>query len=371
MERPTRRPPSMQAPPRIPAVGDRSQNPDAWPPQEDSGWIRRTVLSAVFVALILGLVGVFVLLPRWAQNNEGLLAVTGTAAPRDNPAPDPPAAEFSKIPSQGIADRPPEATPRPSAAAPPTPIPSARAREPRVAAPPAVDDGFTRAMTEGLEALELERWTAAREAFEGADRIRPGAPEVKDGLTRANAGLRREAIESNIQRAARFEAAEAWREADNAYSKILEIEPAAALAREGRDRAAARAGLDDRLEFHLQNPTRLSSLSVLESAGSTLAQARAITPRGPRLENQITRLEQLIATASGPVPVVLESDNLTEVVVFRVGELGTFTRRQLSLRPGVYTIVGSRLGFRDVRLRLEVKPGTPAAPLMVRCTEAL
>jgi hypothetical protein len=69
--------------------------------------------------------------------------------------------------------------------------------------------------------------------------------------------------------------------------------------------------------------------------------------------------------------VVLESDAATEVMVYRVGRLGTFTRHELKLKPGTYTVVGSRPGYRDVRLQLVVTPGPPPMPLVIRCTESL
>jgi hypothetical protein len=42
--------------------------------------------------------------------------------------------------------------------------------------------------------------------------------------------------------------------------------------------------------------------------------------------------------------------------VYRIGKLGRFAERELSLRPGTYILVGSRDGYRDERLELLVKP---------------
>jgi len=67
----------------------------------------------------------------------------------------------------------------------------------------------------------------------------------------------------------------------------------------------------------------------------------------------------------------LVSDNLTEVTVYRVGRLGRFSQRVLNLRPGTYTVVGSRPGYRDVRRRLMVSPNQSSKPLEVRCEEAI
>ncbi len=82
-------------------------------------------------------------------------------------------------------------------------------------------------------------------------------------------------------------------------------------------------------------------------------------------------LEKALADARTPVAVVIESDGLTEVAVSRVGRLGTLTRRTVDLRPGEYTVTGSRRGYRDVRRRLTVSAGTIVPPVVVRCEEAL
>ena len=82
---------------------------------------------------------------------------------------------------------------------------------------------------------------------------------------------------------------------------------------------------------------------------------------GPRLRAQVAALEKALAEARTPVAVVIESDGHTEVALSRVGRLGTLTRRTLELRPGEYTVVGSRRGYRDVRRRFTVGPGAATA----------
>ena len=82
-------------------------------------------------------------------------------------------------------------------------------------------------------------------------------------------------------------------------------------------------------------------------------------------------LEELIAKASTQVQVVLESDNLTDVMVYKTGRLGKFTHRELGLRPGTYTVVGTRRGYKDVRRQLVVQVGAEPKPLEVRCEEKI
>ena len=110
---------------------------------------------------------------------------------------------------------------------------------------------------------------------------------------------------------------------------------------------------------------------MLERAEQALSVARATEPAGPMLRRQIESLAERIAVATTPIRVELVSDNLTEVTVYRVGRLGRFSQQVLDLRPGTYTVVGSRAGYRDVRRRLTVDPNRTSKPLDVRCEEKI
>ena len=69
--------------------------------------------------------------------------------------------------------------------------------------------------------------------------------------------------------------------------------------------------------------------------------------------------------------VTLRSDGQTSVVVYKVARLGQFEEQRLSLRPGTYTAVGTRRGFRDVREEFTVTPGGLAAPVVIACRDAI
>ena len=90
-----------------------------------------------------------------------------------------------------------------------------------------------------------------------------------------------------------------------------------------------------------------------------------------QLRSKIESLASLIASAKVPVPVVLVSDGLTEVMLYQVGDLGRFSERELPLRPGRYVAAGKRLGYRDVRREFSVTPGQSFARIIVRCEEKI
>ena len=68
----------------------------------------------------------------------------------------------------------------------------------------------------------------------------------------------------------------------------------------------------------------------------------------------------------------LESDGLTELTLSRVGRLGTLTRRTVELRPGTYTVVGSRRGLSGRAAAVHGRVRSRRRPVVsVRCEEAL
>ena len=85
---------------------------------------------------------------------------------------------------------------------------------------------------------------------------------------------------------------------------------------------------------------------------------------------QIAAARDTLAYASTPVSVTMTSDGLTDITLLRVRRLGTLAEQALSLRPGVYTAVGIRNGYRDVRIKFEVRPDQTNT-VEVRCVETI
>jgi hypothetical protein len=85
----------------------------------------------------------------------------------------------------------------------------------------------------------------------------------------------------------------------------------------------------------------------------------------------VAALAEALAIAARPVSVAFESDNLTRVTIFKVGELGTFASRTVTLKPGAYVVVGQRDGYRDVRRQIRVGADGLPGPVVVRCEEAI
>ena len=230
---------------------------------------------------------------------------------------------------------------------------------------------FEALMSQGLGALSQEEFEDAYEFFSAALRIWPDAREARDGRVQAEEGQALDRIALVEARALAFERRELWASAIQQYQDALAADATLAFAQEGLERARLRADLDAKLAHLIGNPNLLFRDQVLADARNLLAEAREIQAGGPRLEEQITDLDRLVALASTPIAVQLHSDELTAVTVYRVGALGTFAVKEVELRPGTYTAVGSRDGYRDVRETFTVLPGRDLDPIRVQCVEPI
>lgn len=228
---------------------------------------------------------------------------------------------------------------------------------------------FRRLMAEGYTALNAEDFARARTRFAAAKGLRPEAAEVAEALAQTENRQRTLRIEALRANAVDSEAREDWSAALAAYEEALALEPNLQFALQGRARASILAAWGQRVAFFLRQPQSLLSDAQLENAERLLGDIRSSPHPGPRLRAEADRLAALVQAAKTPVRVRIESDGLTEVSVFRVGRLGRFGARELNLRPGTYTVVGARDGYRDERIELTVPPGTELVQVTLRCKE--
>jgi hypothetical protein len=136
----------------------------------------------------------------------------------------------------------------------------------------------------------------------------------------------------------------------------------------------------------IDRPERLSSPSLRDQAKALLDTANQQSPSGPVLRSQIARLGILLVpdydgtVRSGsvrtdlldkPVRLSLVSDNATAVAIPSIGQFGTFAKRDIQLKPGRYTVIGTRDGFRDVHRDITIAPGQESQTISVSCSDPI
>jgi hypothetical protein len=232
-------------------------------------------------------------------------------------------------------------------------------------------EAYAAAMSRGLADMAAGRADPARSAFREALALRPGSQEAADALVALDQGQRAGALKTLESRARAAEAGERWSEALAAWQEAAALEPSLQSAREGVARAGPRAELQDRIEALNREPQRLWDPAGRAEARRLIAAASAAGNPRQRLAAAAAELERLAAAAQTPVRLRLQSDGVTTVTIYRIGQYGSFTVRDVELLPGRYTVVGTRNGYRDVRQEVVLPPGTPAAAVVVKCEEPI
>jgi tetratricopeptide (TPR) repeat protein len=226
---------------------------------------------------------------------------------------------------------------------------------------------FQNLMSTGLNALHEGDLQQARALLLQARKLRPNSVEAEDALAQTEQAIRLDRIHLLQRQATAAERGEDWQQALLTYRDVLKIDPTVQFAVEGKKRAEQQIDIRRRVDFFIQKPDILSSDQQLQNAVSLIAEAELLDPAGPRLTDRVTELKKLVDLARTEVTVIIESDNLTTVAVYRVGRLGRFDARELRLRPGTYTVVGSRDGYRDVRRDIVVTPGQNSIRVTIAC----
>lgn len=230
---------------------------------------------------------------------------------------------------------------------------------------------FNTAMGEVIQALEAGRYTAAETALQTAEGLRPDDESVRDLRGRLDTARKQSALAEWRRKAASRVAAEDWQSALNAYNKALKVDAAAAFAVAGARQARARLRLHGQIDHYLADPARLASDEPLANALRVLQAAGDGPAAEPKLAGKLAALRQMVTRAQTPVRVQLRSDGETDVVIYHVGHRGRFLEQQIELRPGTYTVVGSRAGYRDVRQQFVVDPGVAPPVVTIRCEEMI
>jgi len=228
---------------------------------------------------------------------------------------------------------------------------------------------FNQAMDTALTVLHHGRLSAAERALKQSASVNPEATVLQDARRRLGVARQQAALTGLRRMAAIAVRSEDWQKARRLYQQALKIDARAAFARKGLERAEQRVELHRQIDHYLDHPQRLSSDEPLANAEHLLASLKAVPVDEPRLAARVKRLSALVHAARQPVSIQLLSDDKTEVVIYHVGRLGHFTRRLLDLRPGTYTAVGSRPGYRDVRAEFRVQSGQPRRVVDIRCKE--
>lgn len=210
--------------------------------------------------------------------------------------------------------------------------------------------------------LTLGHQALNQDDFDEADRLFNEVMRRQPGNTAAETGLQESQVSRTVAQISslRTTALEQERELEltaalQTYEQVLAIDPTLEFAIEGRDRVREIVTLSTQISTVLNDPGVLSGDQELELAQQILEDAKKYVNHSAAYDEALNEFAQVVDFASQYVPVILISDNATEVTLSTRGQLGSFERHEIQLRPGRYTLMGSRDGREDVRKTINVQ----------------
>lgn len=230
---------------------------------------------------------------------------------------------------------------------------------------------FRRSMSDAISALNKGEIEQAKRALDIAKNLQPDTAGVHDlELQVENMELSIE-LERLSNQALQYEQTEEWEMAIKVYDNVLKIDANAGFAQQGKLRAKETLGFNQQVQHYLSKPNDLEAPEHISHARKVYEMIVAKSDIGPKLSKNAEKLYNLIEMYTKPVTVLLQSDELTDVIIYRVGRLGRFIEHRLKLQPGNYKVLGARSGYRDVSLLLTVSVGSEAINLTVYCKEKI
>lgn len=222
-----------------------------------------------------------------------------------------------------------------------------------------------------LDARNAGRDSADRNSGLGILQRAAEAPPSPPSSADANVSVSSIGLDPLRSEAAQQEREARWTLALRSYEKALSIDPTATFAQHGKQRVEKLARLQQDIDYYLANPTRLQSPDPLKHAKDLLVAAEGSQNSGEFLQASQQKLRNLVDRLGIAVPIMLRSDAETQVSIYRIGTFGQFMEQRLTLSPGEYLAVGTRDGYRDVRIRFRVFPDARDTVIEIRCEERI
>ncbi|MCC5846480.1 MAG: hypothetical protein JJU29_00180 [Verrucomicrobia bacterium] len=217
-------------------------------------------------------------------------------------------------------------------------------------------------------AMENGQWQTARDFIDRALVFRPDDTELLDLRSRVQARITEGRVDRLVAEALAFEAAEDWNSAHARWLEAQSLYPDASEIEAGEKRTLNMRVLTEKLRRAEQSLTGATAKALAEELRGMSLET---FPSGlsTRAKNFLERWD----LQHTPIPIRIRSDGETEVTILRNQPFPfpPFVEKNHELLPGNYVAVGTRLGYRDVRVPFTVPPGGEEVVIEVKTTQGI
>ncbi len=208
-------------------------------------------------------------------------------------------------------------------------------------------------MQAGFSALENQSFSDAISLFKQAQILEPGNADAVNALKLAEKQKLADDLNRLERSASAAMADEDWTQAIEHYQAALNLQPDTDFAETGLERATFFNTKRNQFAELLDKPERLADSDVADFALSVLKEIEG-AQMPTMLAQASARLEEALYAYSTPVQVTVLSDNRSTITLLRRESFSPFREKTLALKPGQYTLVARRSGYRDKRITFSV-----------------
>ena len=229
---------------------------------------------------------------------------------------------------------------------------------------------FDNAFGAAQAAFKTRDWTRAITELQEALKVYPQKTEVSAMLKSARENEHKDAVQKALAKGYTYENQHLWKEARDAYNETMRLEPGQTDAKEGYIRAGEMIRALLQYDKLIEAADQLANKSEFQAAIRQFNNAMAIKPAYLVNSDKVQQMHAMLMSQNKPVDVTFKSDGQTwfKITNFRLPiKMETTVVKML---PGDYEIVGTRKGYRDVLMLLQVRNGVPPPTVTVICTQS-
>jgi tetratricopeptide (TPR) repeat protein len=189
-------------------------------------------------------------------------------------------------------------------------------------------------------------------------------------LKSARENQHRDAVQKALNKAYAFENEHQWVEAHDAYEQVLKLEKNHADATDGfiRTNTVIRALLS--YKTYIEAARQLADRTEFQAAIRRFNDAMAVKPSYLVPDEATERLHAMLMQQNTPVEVTIKSDGKTWVSITNFRAPKQFETETFKILPGNYEVRGTRRGYKDVIMSLQVRGGSQLPIVNVVCQYA-
>lgn len=217
------------------------------------------------------------------------------------------------------------------------------------------------------EFIKNENIQATRQELNSANALYSGRQDVKNLLAQVEKIEKGQRINTLLGEAKTFEGQDQWKQAFERYSQILVEDSENRAAINGQKKANTIISANNRVVNILNNQHRLQDAEVHQRTIEFTNLAKPYAQDSEILEKSIAALEKTLTLWQQEITVTVHSDGKSEIIIRRLGRIGTVKKKEIQLRPGKYDFECIREGYRSKIVEHFVPPDTSSTSVTISC----